>query len=30
MYLANAEYAEVDVTTLALGDYKNDPKYLAY
>lgn len=30
MYLANAEYAEVDVTTLAPGDYKNDPKYLAY
>lgn len=30
MYLANAEYAEVAVTTLAPGDYQNDPKYLAY
>lgn len=30
MTVPNSEYVEFAVTTLAPGDYKNDPKYLAY
>ena len=28
--IANSEYVEIAVTTLAPGDYESDPKYLAY
>ena len=30
LIMPNSEYAEFAVTTLAPGDYQNDPKYLAY